>query len=65
MPGRLLALSPLGRRIAVTVDRGGRGGFDFPPFKFSTLLLVFSVFNFPDPCLASWEDFDVEGIGAA
>jgi len=53
----------LGRRIDDNADRGGLGGFDLP-FKFSTLLLSFSVFPFPDDCLSSCVDFDVEATGA-
>jgi hypothetical protein len=51
----------LGRRIGAKVDRGGLGGFGLA-FRFSTLLLVFNPFVFPDGCLS--KDFDVEGIGA-
>jgi hypothetical protein len=63
MPGRLPALSVLGRRKEDNPNRGGLGGFDLA-FKFSTLLLVLSVLIFPDACLSRVEDFDVEGIGA-
>lgn len=50
-PGRLDELSLLGRRKESRGDRGGRGGFVFA-FKFSTLLLDFSVFFFVDPDLS-------------
>ena len=56
-------LSVLGRRVDESADRGGLGGFDLA-FMFSTLLLVFNVFDFPDPCLSNCEDFDVDGTEA-
>jgi len=57
--GRLPVLSALGRRLGNKADRGGLGGLDLS-FKFSTLLLVLSVF-FVEDCLSSCEDTEAAG----